>query len=181
MAGDVGRPVQPHRPPGRARAPDQDLINPAFRTYNFDVIDGLEYRIDVTQPARYDANGKLVAPDSRRIRDLRHQGRPVDDAAEFIVVTNNYRASGGGGFPGLDGRQIVLDAPDENRQALAQYLTRAQTFDPSADGNWRLLPVAGVQLRFRSGQGGTAHLARYPGIRAVQDHGDGSVTYEIRP
>lgn len=162
-------------------APGQDLINPAFRTYNFDVIDGLEYRIDVTQPARYDVNGKLVAPEARRIRDLRHEGRPVDDATEFVVVTNNYRASGGGGFPGLDGRQIVLDAPDENRQALAQYLQQARTFDPSADGNWRLLPVPGVQLRFRSGQGGTAHLARYPGIRALQDHGDGSVTYEIRP
>lgn len=162
-------------------APEQDLINPAFRTYNFDVIDGLSYTIDVTQPARYDTGGRLVAPEARRIRELHHQGRPVDDTAEFIVVTNNYRASGGGGFPGLDGRQIVLDAPDENRQALAQYLQQARTFDPSADGNWRLAPVPGVRLRFRSGQGGVALLPRYPAIRAVQDHGDGSVTYEIRP
>ena len=33
----------------------QQLINwNEFRTYNFDVIDGVEYQIDVTQPAKYD-------------------------------------------------------------------------------------------------------------------------------
>jgi 2',3'-cyclic-nucleotide 2'-phosphodiesterase/3'-nucleotidase len=162
-------------------SPEQDLINPQFRTYNFDVIDGVSYTIDVTQPARYDHTGKLVAPQARRIVDLRHQGRPIDDAASFIVVTNNYRASGGGGFPGLDGNQIVMDAQDENRQALAQYLVAARTFDPSADGNWRLAAVPGVRLRFLSGKGGVDHLARYPQIRQVRDNGDGSVLYEISP
>lgn len=162
-------------------APEQDLINQAFRTYNFDVIDGVSYHIDVSQPARYDSGGKLVAPEARRIRELRHQGRAVEDADRFVVVTNNYRASGGGNFPGLDGKQIVLQAPDENRQALAQYLTQAGTFDPSADNNWRLLPVPGVKLRFLSGKGGLAQLGRYPAIRAVRDNGDGSVLYEITP
>ena len=164
-----------------AGPPEQNLINEAFRTYNFDVIDGLRYAIDVTQPARYDPNGKLVASAAHRIRDLQHEGRPVDDAAWFVVVTNNYRAGGGGGFAGLDGTQIVMDAQDENRQALAQYLAAAKTFDPGADGNWRLAPVPGVRLRFLSGQGGVAQLARYPGIRAVKDNGDGSVLYEIAP
>jgi 2',3'-cyclic-nucleotide 2'-phosphodiesterase/3'-nucleotidase len=162
-------------------APAQDLINEAFRTYNFDMIDGVTYTIDVTRPARYNADGKLVAPQSRRIVDLRHAGQPVDDTASFIVVTNNYRASGGGSFPGLDGTQIVLDAPDENRQALAQYLAAAGTFDPSADGNWRLARVPGVKLRFTSGQGGVAHLARYPSVRLVKDNGDGSALFEIEP
>jgi 2',3'-cyclic-nucleotide 2'-phosphodiesterase/3'-nucleotidase len=55
----------------------------------------------------------------------------------FAVVTNNYRASGGGGFPGLDGSNIVLDAPDENREALVQYLqaaARPSTPAPTATG-----------------------------------------------
>jgi 2',3'-cyclic-nucleotide 2'-phosphodiesterase/3'-nucleotidase len=162
-------------------APEQNLINDSFRTYNFDVIDGLRYTIDVTQPARYDSNGKLVAAGARRIRDLQHQGKPVDDAASFIVVTNNYRASGGGGFAGLDGSQIVMDAQDENRQALAQYLTAAKSFDPSADNNWQLAAVPGVKLRFLSGKGGLEHLARYPMIKAVKDNDDGSVLFEITP
>jgi 2',3'-cyclic-nucleotide 2'-phosphodiesterase / 3'-nucleotidase len=162
-------------------APEQDLIEDAFRTYNFDTLDGVSYRIDVTQPARYDRDGKLVAPDAHRIVDLRHNGQPVADDARFIVVTNNYRASGGGNFPGLDGKSIVLDAPDENREALVQYLQTAGRIDPSADNNWRIQPVPGVRLRFVSGAGGIAHLPRYPQIKLVKDNGDGSATYELVP
>jgi len=159
----------------------QDLIAPEFRAYNFDTLDGLRYQIDLTQPARYDADGRLVAPQSRRIVDLRHQGQPVADEAVFIVVTNNYRASGGGHFPGLDGRNTVLDSPDETREALVQHMRSAERLNPSADNNWRLLPVPGVALRFTSGTGGIAHLARYPQIHLVRDNGDGSALYEIRP
>ena len=158
---------------------EQNLINDRFRTYNFDTIDGLTYRIDVTQPARYDLAGKLVAPAARRIVDLRHDGRPVADDARFIVVTNNYRASGGGNFPGLDGQQIVVDAPDENREALVQYMRATGTINPSADGNWRIQPVPGVKLRFSSGAGGRAYLAQYPQVRLVKDNGDGSALYEL--
>ncbi len=164
-----------------AGPPEQNLINPVFPSFNFDTLDGVSYRIDLTQPARYDRNGKLVAPDARRIRDLRHNGKPVVDAALFAVVTNNYRASGGGSFPGLDGSNIILQAPDENREALLQFLQASGRVDPVADGNWSLLPVPGVRLLFASGAGGRAHLARYPQIRLAKDNGDGSALYEISP
>ncbi len=160
---------------------EQLLINGSFPSFNFDSIDGVSYRIDVTQPARYERSGKLVAPQARRIVGLMHGGKPVADDAEFLVVTNNYRASGGGNFPGLDGSNIVLDAPDENREALVQYLQAAGTVDPAADGNWRILPVPGVKLRFVSGAGGIAHLPRYPQLRLVQDPGDGTALYELQP
>ena len=158
-----------------------NLINEAFPTYNFDTIDGVAYRIDLTQPARYERSGKLVAPQARRIVDLRYQGQPIDDNARFIVVTNNYRASGGGSFPGLDGTNIVMDAPEENREALVQYFREVKRFDPSADGNWRIQPVPGIKLRFTSGAGGIAHLARHPAVRLVKDNGDGSALYELAP
>ena len=163
-----------------AGAAEQLLINPAFPSFNFDTIDGVSYRIDVTQPARYERSGKLVAPQARRIVELLYRGKPVAEDAEFLVVTNNYRASGGGNFPGLDGSNIVLDAPDENREALVQYLQAAGTVDPAADGNWRILPVPGVKLRFVSGAGGVAHLPRYPQLRLVQEQGDGTALYELQ-
>lgn len=160
---------------------EQALINEGFRTYNFDTLDGVSYRIDVTQPARYDSKGKLASPGARRIVDLRYAGKPIDEQAFFVVVTNNYRASGGGGFPGLDGTNIVIDAPDENRDALVQYMRATGTLDPAADGNWSILPVPGVKLRFRTGAGGIAHLARYPQVRLVRDEGDGSALFELAP
>lgn len=160
-------------------APAQELINPDFRSYNFDTLDGVSYRVDVTQPARYDVSGKLVAPGARRIVDLRYQGKPLDDKAAFAVVTNNYRAAGGGNFPGITADKIIVDAPDENREALAQYLASAKEVNPSSDGNWRILPVPGVSLRFVTGAGALAHLKRHPELRLVADNGDGSVTLEL--
>ena len=162
-------------------APAQDLVNASFPSYNFDTLDGVSYTIDVTQAARYDRTGKLVAPDARRIRDLRYNGQPIDEQAWFAVVTNNYRASGGGAFPGLDGSNIVLSAPDENREALLQYLSSTRRVEPTADGNWRILPVPGVKLRFVSGAAAVAHLPRYPQVRHVADNADGTALFELAP
>ncbi|MHB2167845.1 bifunctional 2',3'-cyclic-nucleotide 2'-phosphodiesterase/3'-nucleotidase [Alsobacter sp. R-9] len=122
---------------------EQELINPNFPAFNFDIIDGVTYQIDVTQPSRYDGNGKLVAPDARRIVDLRFNGQPIDDAASFLVATNNYRAGGGGNFPGADGTTIVIDAPDTNRDVIVRYIVEQKVIDPVADGNWRFKPVNG--------------------------------------
>ncbi len=162
-------------------APEQDLINAAIPSYNFDTLDGVSYEIDVTQLARYDRAGKLLAPDAHRIRNLRFNGQPIDDAAFFAIVTNNYRASGGGAFPGLDGSNVILSAPDENRQALLQYLLAQGRVEPAADGNWRILPVPGVKLRFVSSAAAVAHLARYPQIKRVSEAADGTAVFELLP
>ena len=172
-----------------AGPPVQNLLNESFKTYNFDMIDGVTYEIDVTQPARFDADGQLVAPGAHRIAGLAYQGRPLDDTGRFVVVTNNYRASGGGGFPGLDGQNIVVDSPDETREALVQYLRAASPLGPAADNpgdkpappHWRIQPVPGIKLRFLSGSGAVAHLARYPQIRQIQDNSDGSSLFELTP
>jgi len=162
-----------------AGAPEQDLIDAKFRSYNFDTLDGVSYEIDVTQGPRYDAEGKRQPGDTYRIKKLRYQGKPIDEQAQFLVVTNNYRANGGGNFPGLNAGKTVVDAPDENRTALVQYLAGVQRFNPSADGNWRVLPVPGVRLRFVSGAGGIKYLAGTPSVRLIKDNGDGSALYEL--
>jgi len=162
-------------------APEQDLINPAFRSYNFDTLDGVSYQIDVSQPPRYDPDGKRLGHEARRIVNLRYQDRPIDEQGDFLVVTNNYRASGGGGFPGLSAERIVVDSPDENREAVMQYLSAAKTFNPSADANWRVLPVPGVKLRFVSGAAAVKYLGQVPAVRLVRDLGDGTALYELAP
>ena len=120
---------------------EQPLLGPTFACYNFDVIDGLEYAVDVTQPPRYDNSGVLIDPAARRIRDLTFEGAPLDPKRPFLVATNRYRAGGGGGFPGCDGRSVAIDAPDGNRDVLLRYVAAAKEVAPRSDGNWRLAPL----------------------------------------
>ncbi|WP_081772880.1 bifunctional 2',3'-cyclic-nucleotide 2'-phosphodiesterase/3'-nucleotidase [Bacillus sp. EB01] len=132
----------------------QDIINSAFETFNYDVIDGVKYEIDITVPAKYKPDGSINNANSSRIKNLRLlDGTKVDPAQKFLVATNNYRATGGGNFPGLAGgkAKIVIDSPDENRQILMDYIMTQPSIDPSADGNWSIKPInKEVDLFFKS-------------------------------
>lgn len=163
-----------------AKTEEQPLINPGFPAFNFDIIDGVTYRIDVTKPSRYDGDGKLVAPDARRIVDLAFAGKPIDPKAEFIVVTNNYRASGGGNFPGTK-TTVVLEAPDLNRDVIVRYILDKKTIEPSADGNWALLPPpVGTNVTFVTSPAAASHAP--PGLAAapVGDAGEGFAKWRLK-
>lgn len=123
----------------------QELINwDGFRTYNFDIIDGVNYQVDVSQPARYDGECALINPKSERIKGLTFNGKPIDPKAQFLIATNNYRAYGGK-FAGTGDKHIAFASPDENRAVLADYI-RTETkkhgaVTPQVDNNWRLAPI----------------------------------------
>jgi 2',3'-cyclic-nucleotide 2'-phosphodiesterase / 3'-nucleotidase len=144
---------------------EQPLLGPAFACYNFDVVDGVEYAIDVTQPARYDESGALVAAGARRIRDLTFNGAPIDPGQAFLVVTNNYRASGGGGFPGCDGTSVAIEAPDANRDVVLKYIESATEVAPRSDGNWRLAPWPRTVVATYLTSPAAAALEAPPGLR----------------
>ncbi|WP_243297563.1 bifunctional 2',3'-cyclic-nucleotide 2'-phosphodiesterase/3'-nucleotidase [Bacillus litorisediminis] len=134
-----------------SKTTEQELLNTAFPAYNFDVIDGVTYQIDVTQPAKYDKNGNVINPDASRVVNLEYNGEPIDPEQEFIVVTNNYRVGGGGNFPGLKGSEIVVDSADENRQILIDYISEEKEITPTADNNWSIAPIsADVNVTFKT-------------------------------
>ncbi|MDO6677899.1 bifunctional 2',3'-cyclic-nucleotide 2'-phosphodiesterase/3'-nucleotidase [Shewanella sp. 4_MG-2023] len=141
----------------------QYLINwNTHRTYNFDVIDGVSYNIDVTQPNKFDGDCALVNADANRIVALSYtEGNTVISGAEFnakefIIATNNYRAFGGK-FAGTGSDFVVMELPDSNREALAQYITEATKnhgeVDPSADNNWDFMTIKSAKtldIRFET-------------------------------
>ncbi|MNW25932.1 2',3'-cyclic-nucleotide 2'-phosphodiesterase/3'-nucleotidase precursor [compost metagenome] len=131
------------------KADEQQLINGDFPTYNFDVIDGVTYQIDVTQPAKYDAKGTVLNPSASRIKDLSYDGKPIDPKQEFIVATNNYRASSSK-LANPDGKRIVIASPDENRQVIIDYIRDNGTINPTADNNWSLAPFGDAKVTFVS-------------------------------
>ena len=134
----------------------QSLINWDFRTYNFDMIDGVSYQIDITQPARYDSECQLINADASRIKQLTWQGKPVDPKATFLVATNNYRAYGGK-FAGTGDQYVAFASPDENRSVVAAWISaesKAQgEVNPQVNNNWRLAAIDSKQpldIRFET-------------------------------
>ncbi|WP_246201070.1 2',3'-cyclic-nucleotide 2'-phosphodiesterase [Vibrio ziniensis] len=135
----------------------QSLIDwDGFRTYNFDVIDGVNYQIDITQPAKYDGDCKVINPDSQRIVNLTYKGKPIDTAQTFLIATNNYRAYSNK-FPGTGSDFIAFDSPDENRTVVADYIARVSKeqgeVTPSADNNWSFAPIKSktkLDIRFET-------------------------------
>jgi len=111
--------------PGRGEEP----LYTDFRGYNFDQIDGVEYQIDITKPL------------GERIVNLTYQGEPVRPDQEFLIVTNNYRADGGGNFPATGANQrLVLDPGVANRELIVQYIIEHGVIEPNPDHNWSLVP-----------------------------------------
>ena len=152
---------------------DQPLLNPDFPSYNFDVIDGVTYQIDLSQPAKFDKEGKAVNPDANRIINLSFGGKPIDPAQKFVVATNNYRAGGGGKFPEIAADKVVFVAPDTNRDVIVRYIVEQGEINPTADDNWSFAPMPGTTALFESGPKGRQYAAAVKGVK-IEEAGDGA-------
>ncbi|MFG6591044.1 bifunctional 2',3'-cyclic-nucleotide 2'-phosphodiesterase/3'-nucleotidase [Sulfitobacter sp. 1A12157] len=164
--------------PGKANQP---LLNPEFPSYNFDVIDGVSYQIDLSQPSKFGPKGTVANPEASRIVNLEFEGKPVDPKAEFIIATNNYRASGGGAFPGAMGDTIVFEGPDTNRDVIVRYIVEKGTISPRADGNWRFSPLEGTSVLFETGPKAAEYVDEVTGVEMEQvgDTEDGFAQFRI--
>lgn len=153
-----------------AATAEQDLV-PSYGTiYNYDVFyaenNALQYQIDVTKPA------------GSRIVNLTYQGKPVAETDDFIVATNDYRAGGGGNFPGIDGSKTIIKSPDANQAVVSNYLQKigAATGKVTLAANggarsWRFVKTATAgPVILRSAPGHLA-LAQAAGLASVTAEG----------
>ncbi|WP_433302197.1 bifunctional metallophosphatase/5'-nucleotidase [Actinoplanes sp. CA-030573] len=112
------------------------ISDPSIPDYNYDVLSGVDYDIDISKPI------------GSRITRLQIAGADVDPAAQFVVAVNNYRRSGGGNFPGIVKTQ-VYNEQKEIRQLLIDWAQAKGSINP-ADffvKNWQLVRE-GVPVQF---------------------------------
>ena len=128
FAGDTGRTTS--------------LIDERIPGYNYDIVAGADYVLDISRPA------------GSRLTSLSVKGKPVADTDTFTLALNNYRQTGGGGYAMLRGAPVVYDRQEELRQLLIDEVARRKTLSPEAyfTPNWRLEPQAAV---------GAAYLAMH--------------------
>lgn len=132
---------------------DVRLINPDYPGFNFDVLPGLDYQVDLSQPARFDPEGACVAPEACRIGQLRYRGVPIARDDEVLLISNSYRAVGGGGYVAASAQNLVYTSDATMPDILTTYIkNRAEVGDeigPEA-GRWRFAPLGGTSVLFET-------------------------------
>lgn len=116
----------------RSYVPGRAIIDPGVPGYDFDIVSGVNYSIDLSQPV------------GSRIRGLTFRGRPVAPGDSFTLALNSYRASGGGGYTMLQGAPVVYDRGEDIRDLLVDAIRTAGTLHAAtyAQRNWQILPPA---------------------------------------
>lgn len=122
-----------------------DAVDPSVPGYNFDIVAGVDYTIDVTRPV------------GQRITRLMRGARVVADADSFTLALNNYRQTGGGGYAMLHGAPVVYDRQEEIRQLLIDEVSRRGTIRPEDyfTPNWRIEPGTAVGPLYQAMHGGS--------------------------
>jgi len=125
---------------------DQPLIDSTVPAYQFDVIHGLTYRIDPSR--RTDRIGDIRLADGTAVR-------PQD---RVLLLTNSFRASGGGGYEEARGAHSVARQDAPIIDIVTSYFG-APDFDPTPQEVWRFAPIPDTSATFLSGCGAPAHLS----------------------
>ncbi|PXW68882.1 2',3'-cyclic-nucleotide 2'-phosphodiesterase/3'-nucleotidase [Loktanella sp. PT4BL] len=156
---------------------DQPLINPQSAGYNCDAIFGLSYQIDLTQPARYDTQGREINPNATRIVQLRFQDKTVEDRDVFIVATNSFRAKSGGGFPKIAPDDIVYTSRQTLRDILIKDLKAAGSVTAKLHSNWAFAPIPNTAATLVSAPQARDHITGP--ITYIRQEADGRAAYRI--
>jgi 2',3'-cyclic-nucleotide 2'-phosphodiesterase (5'-nucleotidase family) len=107
------------------------LVNPDWPGYNFDVIHGVDYTLDLTRPL------------GERVTRLDFEGEPVTDDQRFTLALNNYRQGGGGGFPGVTGAPVRYAGSESIRDLLIADLASRGELGPleAFRPGWEIVPA----------------------------------------
>ncbi|MDQ1899652.1 bifunctional 2',3'-cyclic-nucleotide 2'-phosphodiesterase/3'-nucleotidase [Paracoccus sp. WLY502] len=137
---------------------DQPLTDPGFPAYQFDVIQDVAWRIDLSAPPAFSVDGFPTG--GSRIRDLTWRGRPVRDDDRFILATNSYRLAACGLFaPLTTGKPSPLPPGPPTRNVIRDYLRQRRCLSIDPRPAWQFSPMSDTTVLFETGPQGLPLLA----------------------
>ena len=153
---------------------------------SFSIYDGVEYSIDLTQPARYSKKGELVHKNSHRINDLTVNGRKVTDNMQFVFVTRNLNATLNPIIGKVISKQKILPKADYLSEIYEDYV-RSQSPDGrlkatlTADDNWQFSMPEGEYL-VKTSDTGEAYASGTKSwyLREVKTNSEGYGYYALK-
>lgn len=144
---------------------DSPLLERRFAPHNFDQILGVSYQIDLSEPALFHPDGVRTAYFKGRIRNLRHNGKIIQPEQEFLIVANDYRAGGGGQFPGTGADKVVHSAPVLNRDVLIDYIRSGSADDFENRLDWSFFPISDASACFETSPKSISALDRMSSLK----------------
>jgi 2',3'-cyclic-nucleotide 2'-phosphodiesterase / 3'-nucleotidase len=131
---------------------DADLINADFPSFNFDIMFGVTYQIDLSQPAMFDTRGVCLNSSAQRIVNLRYNGADVMPDQQFIVASNSYRRDTCTGFLATHAGNVIYEGDTLIQKLLRDYLMQGAPAMPApAAAPWGFAPAEGATVILRSG------------------------------
>jgi 2',3'-cyclic-nucleotide 2'-phosphodiesterase (5'-nucleotidase family) len=122
---------------GRLRPDGRLETDSLVASYNFDIVAGVDYTIDLNQPI------------GARITRLEYKGKPVADSDSFSLALSNYRQGGGGGYSMIAGTRVLKEIATIVPQMLMEEVKRKGVIKPEDyfTLNWNIIPPAAATVR----------------------------------
>ncbi|WP_203642422.1 bifunctional metallophosphatase/5'-nucleotidase [Levilactobacillus andaensis] len=107
-------------------------VNPAFvhpkrRQYNYDMYEGVDYRLNVAKPMGH------------RVESLTYHGEPVTPEQPLRIALNQYRAVGGGHYAMYGADKIIAESQGAMSEIIADYLQDHPTIDATTNDNFTVV------------------------------------------
>ncbi|MGO2082445.1 5'-nucleotidase C-terminal domain-containing protein [Vagococcus sp.] len=96
-------------------------FNPKIRVYNYDIISGIKYKIDISKP------------EGQRITDLTYEGKDIPDTKELTMAMNNYRFEGLAKSGLVDSTPLFESDPATLRGEIVKYIKDKKVIDPEKE------------------------------------------------
>lgn len=96
--------------------------------YNYDMVDGVEYTIQVSNPV------------GSRIISLTRHGIPVKDEDSFTMAMSNYRAACGGDFFMIKDCEPIMAYQEDMVECLRQYIEKHPVIKVNHQNNIKIIP-----------------------------------------
>lgn len=105
----------------------QEFLKPKPKHYNYDMFDGIEYTIKVSNPI------------GQRIINLTYHGEAINDNRLYLVAMNNYRAVGGGNYNMYKSCRVIKDTQKHIVDCIADYVIKHQVIDVDYQDNIKVI------------------------------------------
>lgn len=108
-------------------------VHPKPQYYNYDMYEGIDYTIDVSKPS------------GERIVRFEKDGLPIQDEERLEVVTNQYRAIGGGDYTMFDASKIIREVTKDMSELIADYIKKHSIIEATVNDNFSIVNGEEIQ------------------------------------